>query len=123
MVGGATDDATGGFEGAVEAKATQAAGEAHQIDALTRRMQLLMDSYQQRIDDLMGEVQDLRKEIVSLRKALDERPRFSEGIGIECSTAQQGRERPQEQPREGVELRKFSGLKNTVSATRLGPTS
>ncbi len=66
----------------VEAKATQAAGEAHQIDALTRRMQLLMDSYQQRIDDLMGEVQDLRREIVSLRKALDERPRFSEGIGI-----------------------------------------
>ena len=58
----------------------RALGEAHQLDAMTRRMQLLMDSYQKRIDDLMGEVQELRTEIIELRKALDARP--NGGIGI-----------------------------------------
>ena len=44
-------------------------------EALTQKLQTLIDGYEKRIADLTAEVHSLRDEVKALRKALDDRPR------------------------------------------------
>ena len=53
--------------------------ETANAEVMNKRIQTLMDGYEQRIGDLTNEVHGLREEVKSLRKALDQRARMCLG--------------------------------------------